>query len=579
MKRLAGYLTPYSWLLVLLAALIIGQTFANLSLPDLMADIVNKGIVGQDTGLIFTYGLEMLAITLAGGLCTVGVGYLASRIGTGVARTLRDRIFRKIEGFSLVEFNHFSTASLITRTTNDIQQIQTVLIILLRMAAMAPFMAAIAIFKGYQIAPSMAWIMAVSIVVLVVMIIAIFATALPRFAKVQELVDRLNLVTREILTGLRVIRAFDKEKTEEEKFRIANQDLTDLNLFVNRIMVVLQPGMTFILNVTMVAVVWVGAHEIDYGHILIGDMLAFMQYAMQAIFAFLMISIIFIMVPRASISAGRVADVLETEPTITDPEKPRAAAHKGGQVEFRNVSLKYRGAQEPALQGISFTAIPGQTTAIVGSTGSGKSTLLALIPRFYDVTEGQVLVDGVDVREMTQVDLRSRIGYMSQKAMLFSGTVKENISYGRPEATAEEVAHASEVAQSADFIANLADKLESPIAQAGANLSGGQKQRLAIARALARKPEIYLFDDTFSALDFKTDAALRKALVSETSGKTVIVVAQRISTIMHAEKILVLDSGKLVGEGTHKELLRTSQVYREIASSQLSERELRESEK
>ena len=579
MKRLSGFLTPYTWLLLLLAALIIGQTYANLSLPDLMADIVNKGIVGQDTGLIFTYGLQMLLITFAGGLCTVGVGYLASRIGTGVARTLRDRIFKKIEGFSLVEFNHFSTASLITRTTNDIQQIQTVLIILLRMAAMAPFMAVIAIFKGYQIAPSMTWIMAVSIAALIAMIIAIFSVALPRFTKVQELVDRLNLVTREILTGLRVIRAFDKEKTEEEKFRAANQDLTDLNLFVNRIMVVLQPGMTFILNVTMVAVVWVGAHEIDYGHILIGDMLAFMQYAMQAIFAFLMISIIFIMVPRASISAGRVADVLEMDPTITDPEKPVAAPRKGGQVEFRNVSLMYRGAEQPALQGISFTAVPGQTTAIVGSTGSGKSTLLTLIPRFYDATEGQVLVDGVDVRDMTQADLRSRIGYMSQRAMLFSGSVKENISYGRPEASESEVTHAAEIAQSADFIANLEGKFESPVSQAGSNFSGGQKQRLAIARALAKKPEIYLFDDTFSALDFKTDAALRKALVTETAGKTVIVVAQRISTIMHAEKIVVLDAGKIVGQGTHKELLQTSQVYREIASSQLSERELADSKK
>ncbi len=574
MTHLAHYLKPYAWQLVLLCLLILGQTTANLALPDYMANIVNKGVVGQDTAQIYIYGLTMLVITLLGGLCTIGVGYLAARIGTGVCRSLRDDIFEKIESFSLVEFNHFSTASLITRSTNDIQQIQTVLVILLRLALMAPFMGVLAIIKAYATAPSMTWIMAIAVSALVGIITLIFAIALPRFTKVQELVDRLNLVTREILTGLRVIRAFDKEKHEEVKFNTANQELTDLNLFINRVMVILQPAMMLIMNVTMVAVVWVGAHEIDMGRIQIGDMLAFMQYAMQAIFAFLMISIIFIMVPRASVSAERVADVLETEATVKDPEEPVSAPKRGGRVEFKNVSFAYRGAEEPVLHDISFVAVPGETTAIVGSTGSGKSTLINLIPRFYDATEGAVLVDGLDVRAMKQADLRERIGYVSQRSMLFSGSIRENITYGRPDAAPDEVAHAAEIAQAADFINSLPDALESHIAQAGANVSGGQKQRLAIARALAKKPDVYVFDDSFSALDFKTDAALRHALASETKGKTVIIVAQRISTIMNAEKIIVLDRGRVVAEGKHRDLLQNSSVYREIASSQLSEREL-----
>lgn len=574
MLRLARYLKPYAWQLFFLCVLVFCQTMANLALPDYMAKIVNKGIVGQDTATIYSYGLMMLVVTLLGGICTVGVGYLASRIGTGLSRTLRDDIFEKIEGFSLVEFNRFSTASLITRSTNDIQQIQMVIVILMRMALMAPFMGVVAIWKAYGTAPSMTWIMAVAVTALVAMIATIFAIALPRFAKVQGFVDKLNLVTRELLTGLRVIRAFDKEKYEEAKFKRANQELTDLNLFVNRIMVILQPAMMLIMNVTMVAVVWVGAHQIDMGKIEIGDMLAFMQYAMQAIFAFLMISIIFIMVPRASVSAGRVADVLETEATVKDPKNPIKAPKHGGQVEFKHVSFVYSGAEAPVLEDVSFIAVPGETTAIVGSTGSGKSTLINLIPRFYDATSGEVLVDGVDVRAVSQHDLRERIGYVSQRAMLFSGSVKENITYGRADATDVEVTHAAETAQATDFITNLAEGFESPIAQAGANVSGGQKQRLAIARALAKKPEIYIFDDSFSALDFKTDAALRTALVKETKGKTVIIVAQRISTIMNAEKIVVLDAGKVVAQGTHRDLLRNSPVYREIASSQLSEKEL-----
>jgi ATP-binding cassette subfamily B protein len=574
MIRLATYLKPYAWQIVILLALTIGQVVANLSLPDYTAHIVNDGIVGQNTEAIYHYGLIMLCIALVGGVLTIGAGYFAARIGTGFARNIRDGVFAKIEGFSLVEFNTFSTASLITRSTNDIQQIQMVLIMLLRIALMAPFMGIIAIVKAYGLAPSMTWIMAVSVVALVAVIALIFSIALPRFKKLQKLVDGLNLVTREILTGLRVIRAFDKEKYEEDKFRKSNEELTSLNLFVNRLMALLQPAMMLILNITTIAIVWLGAYQIDAGNLAIGNMLAFMQYAMQAIFAFLMISIIFIMVPRAAVSAGRVAEVLASEPVVRDPKNPRTATGRGGRVEFKNVTFAYAGAEEPVLEDISFSAVPGETTAIVGSTGSGKSTLINLIPRFYDVTGGEILVDGVDVRELMQEDLRSRIGYVPQKAMLFSGTVKENIVYGNPEAAESEVAHAATVAQASDFINDLEGTFESHIAQAGANISGGQKQRLSIARALAKKPEIYLFDDSFSALDFKTDAVLRQALRSETKGKTVIIVAQRISTIMNAEKIIVLDEGKIVGEGTHAQLMQDSPVYREIASSQLSEHEL-----
>ena len=574
MAKLLKYFKPYIWPLVFLIILTFGQTMANLALPDYMASIVNQGIVGKNPGVIYHFGLIMLLVTFAGGLATIGVGYLASKIGTGFSRKIREILFTKIESFSLIEFNKFSTASLITRSTNDIQQIQTVLIMLLRLVLMAPFMGVIAIIKAYGLAPSMTWIMAVSVVALVAIIAVIFKIAMPKFTKLQKLVDKLNLVTREMLTGLRVIRSFGKEKYEENKFRQANQELTDVNLFVNRLMVILHPTMMFILNITVIAIVWFGAHQIDAGILQIGSMMAFMEYAIQAIFAFLMISAIFIMIPRASVSANRIAEVLESEATIKDPKHPIKPKKLGGRVEFKDVTFSYAGSEEPVLQHLSFVAVPGQTTAIVGSTGSGKSTVVNLIPRFYDVTAGQVLVDGVDVREMSQEELRSRIGYISQKAILFSGTIRENIKYGMPEANDQDVMQAAEIAQASEFIEELEEKFESHVAQAGANVSGGQRQRLAIARALAKNPEIFIFDDSFSALDFKTDAALRKALQSQTKGKTVLIVAQRISTIMRAEKIIVLDAGKIVGEGTHSELLRDSLVYREIASSQLSEQEL-----
>ncbi len=575
MTKLLKYFKPYIGLLILMAVLIFCQASATLALPDYMARIINQGIIGQNTKLILHTGLIMILITIGGGLATVGVGYLASKVSAGFAKDLRNEVFTKVENFSLVEINKFSTASLITRTTNDIQQIQIVFAMLFRIALMAPLMGILATVKAYQLAPSMTWIMAVAVVALIFIIALLFKIVVPKFSQLQKLVDKLNLVTREILTGLKVIKAFNKEKYEEEKFNKVNQDLTKLYLFVNRLMTILQPVMMLIMDFMMIAIVWFGARQIALGSFQIGSLLAFLQYSMQAVFAFLMISIIFIAIPRASVSADRIIEILETDVQIKDPIKPVKVPKRGGKVEFKNVTFAYPGALEPVLYNISFVALPGQTTAIVGSTGSGKSTIINLIPRFYDVTEGQILVDEVDVRLMKQHDLRARIGYVSQKAMLFSGTIEENIAYGNPNATQEEIFRAAATAQALEFIKELEQKFKSSVSQAGSNFSGGQKQRLAIARALAKNPELYLFDDSFSALDFKTDAALRNALRQETQGKTVIIVTQRIGTIMDADKIIVIESGKIVGQGKHQELLKTCKVYQEIAASQLSPEELK----
>ena len=574
MTKLLKYLTPYIWQLLALFALTYGQASATLALPDYMAKIINQGIMSQNVGVIFHSGLIMILITIAGGLAMVGAGYLSSRIGTGFARDLRTMVFTKVENFSLAEFNKFSTASLITRSTNDIQQIQQVTIMLCRVALLAPLMGVISTFKAYHLAPSMTWIMAVAVGALIAIVLALFYLVIPQFTKLQKLVDKLNSVTREILTGLRVIRAFGKEEYEAQKFNKVNQDLTRLHLFVNRLMVILQPVMMLIMNFMMIAIVWFSAHHIGAGNLQVGNMLAFLQYSMQAVSAFLMISIIFISLPRAAVSANRIVEVLETESQIQDPVSPVKAPRRGGKVEFRDVTFTYPGAAEPVLHNISFVALPGETTAFVGSTGSGKSTIINLIPRFYEVTEGQVLLDDVDVRAMRQKDLRARIGYVSQKAMLFSGTIKDNIIYGNPRASQEEILQAAATAQALEFIKELEQKFDSSIAQAGSNFSGGQKQRLAIARALAKNPELYLFDDSFSALDFKTDTALRHALKKEAQGKTVIIVTQRIATIMNADKIIVIDQGEIVGQGTHKNLLRTCKIYREIAASQLAPEEL-----
>ena len=575
MGKLLKYLSSYSLMIVALVALVYGQTTASLALPDYMATIINKGIVPGDIHQIYTTGARMLVVALLGGLCTIGVGFFAARIATGFAKKVRDAVFLKTESFSQAEFNKFTTASLITRATNDVQQIQQVSVLLLRIGLIAPFMGVGAVVKAYKLAPSMTWIMTVAVLALVVIIVTLFGIALPRFKKLQKQVDALNKVTREILTGLRVIRAFNQQSHEERRFDIANRRLTDLNLTVNRLMVVLQPAMTLIMSLSALVIVWVGAYKISAGTLQIGNLLAFMQYAMQTILAFLMLSIVFIFVPRAWVSVDRVSELLGTTPAIRDPKNPQpVVANQGGRVDFQDVSFTYAGAEVPALCHINFSALPGQTTAIVGSTGSGKSTLASLIARFYDADSGHVLVDGQDTRSILLADLHAKIGYAPQKSVLFSGTITSNVKYGVPRATAAEIAHATEVAQASEFVDGLEKGFDHQISQGGSNVSGGQKQRLSIARALAKKPEIYIFDDSFSALDFTTDAKLRQALRPETKGKTVLVIAQRIGTIIDADKIIVLDGGEIVGQGTHAELLRTCRVYREIAESQLSEAEL-----
>jgi ATP-binding cassette subfamily B protein len=503
------------------------------------------------------------------------VGYIAARVGTGFSKSLRNDVFSKVESFSLTEFNKFSIASLITRSTNDIQQIQMVLTMMFRMVISAPITGVVAVIKASQIAPSMTWIMWVAVVALIVMIAIMFVMALPKFEIIQKLTDKLNLVTRENLTGLRVIRAFNTEKDEEKKFDKVNRELMKVNLFVNRLMVFLQPAMMLILNLTTIAIVWTGSHLVETGNLQIGDMMAFMQYALQVIIAFLMVSMLFILIPRASVSAKRILEVLETKPVIIDPKKPKKPKKEiRGIVEFKNVTFAYPDADIPVLQNISFQAKPGETTAIIGGTGSGKSTIVNLIPRFFDVTSGSILVDRIDIREMEQSELRKKIGYIPQKGILFSGTVESNIKYGAPDISEEEVKKAAEIAQASEFINKLEKKYKANIAQGGTNVSGGQKQRLSIARALATRPEIYIFDDSFSALDFKTDSKLRKELKKETKDSTVIIVAQRISTVLDADQIVVLEDGKVVGIGRHKELMKTCKVYREIALSQLSEQEL-----
>ena len=574
MRKLVPYFAPYILWLLVLVGLVYGQVSATLSLPDYMANIVNKGIVEANSSYILHTGLRMLLITLLGGLCTIGVSFTAARIAAGFVRRLRLGLFSRVENFSLNEFNTFSTASLITRATNDMQQLQQTLVLLLRMALVAPFMGIGAIIKAHQLAPQMSWIMALAIGILVVIINLLFFIVVPKFKKIQELVDRLSLIMREMLTGIRVIRAFDKESYEEKIFDVANRASVKLNLFVNRAMIILQPTMMLVMSLTSLAIIWIGAHYVDTKTLQLGSLLAFMQYAIQAVMAFLMLSFIFILAPRALVSANRINEVLASDPTILDPKTPHTLPPSGkGQIEFQDVSFGYHDSEKPVLEHISFTARPAETTAIVCGTGSGKSTLINLIPRLYDATEGAILLDGVDIREATQADVRSRIGYATQKATLFSGTIASNIGYGRS-LPQEQIAKAAKVAQATEFIDELPKKYKAPVARGGSNLSGGQKQRISIARAIAKQPAVYIFDDSFSALDMKTDAALRLELAKETAGKTVIIVAQRISSIMHADQIIVLDDGKIVANGTHQSLLALSKVYREIAESQLSAAEL-----
>ncbi|TWP28930.1 ABC transporter ATP-binding protein [TM7 phylum sp. oral taxon 348] len=575
MKHILRIFSGYWLMFIILVGFTYAMVMANLWLPDKMSEIVNNGIIKQDMPAIWHNGLAMILVTAAGGLCSIIIGFLASRIATGMAQKLRTELFERVESFALADFNKFSTASLITRSTNDIQQIQMTSILLLRLALMAPIMAIGGLQKAIHNAPNLSWIIALAVSVLLVVIAVLFVIAVPRFKKLQTLVDKLNLVTRENLVGLKVIRAFHNEKIEQKKFQQANTELNKMDLFVNRLMMLLDPIMTLVMNFSSVAIVWFGAHLISSGNLQIGNMMAFLEYAMQVIISFLLLSMVFIMVPRAAVSVKRVGEVLDTLPSIVDPQSPQQLPHDAtGKIEFKDVTFTYPDADLPVLSSINFTAEPGQTTAFIGSTGSGKSTLINLIPRFYDVSAGQILLDGVDIRQLKLEDLYDQIGYVPQKGVLFSGTIASNIKYGNAKASQKLVEKSAKIAQAAEFISELKNGYKNDIAQGGSNVSGGQRQRLSIARAIAVEPNVYIFDDSFSALDFKTDAKLRLALAKETKHKTVLIVGQRINTIMNADKIIVLDEGKIVGQGTHQELMKNCEVYQEIAASQLSEDDL-----
>lgn len=530
-----------------------------------------------ETTYILHTGAKMLALAFLGMAASILVGLLASRVGAGVGRRLRENVFRKVVGFSNAEFDKFSTASLITRSTNDIQQIQLLLVMILRMVLYAPIMAIGGIWKVFHTNVDMSWIIGLAVAVIIVIVGFLFLVVMPKFKLIQNQVDKLNLVSREILTGLSVIRAFGTQKYEEERFDDANKALTKTNLFVNRAMTFMMPLMMFVMNSIAVLIVWVGGHSINDGAMQVGDMMAFIQYTMQIIMAFLMICMISVMLPRAAVSAGRVDEVLTSETMIHDPKNPSHIPKEGkGKIVFDHVSFRYPGAEEDVLHDISFTAEPGKTTAFIGSTGCGKSTLVNLIPRFYDVTDGKITIDGKDIRNVSQHELREKLGYVPQKAVLFSGDIASNILYGNPDGSEAEMTEAATIAQATEFIEQKKKKYKSTISQGGSNVSGGQKQRLSIARAIAKHPDIYIFDDSFSALDYKTDATLRAKLKEKTSESTVMIVAQRISTILHADQIIVLDDGQIVGKGTHKELLKNCEAYYQIASSQLSENELEE---
>ncbi|MDB8545714.1 ABC transporter ATP-binding protein [Turicibacter sanguinis] len=572
MLKLFKGLKPY-WLMVVgVLILVFISTMTDLALPDLMSDIVDTGIVQGDVSYILGRGGVMLAVALLGTVCIICSSYLSSRIGIGFSRDLRKKVFEKVESFSLTEVNTVGTASLITRTTNDINQVQQVTIMMMRMMLSAPLMIVGALIMALRKDVGLSTIILVVIPIIVVVIGVIAKFTMPMFEKMQKRIDKLNLVVRENLTGIRVVRVFNKVDFEQKRFNQASSDLSRVATTANRLMGSLMPLMMLILNISIVAVLWFGGIRINEGSFQVGDLMAFIQYLTQVLFSMLMLTMMFVLIPRAQASAVRINEVLEMESPIQNPANGAQPSLKGV-VEFKNVAFGYEGAEEHAISNISFKANPGETTAIIGGTGSGKSTLLNMIPRFYDAAEGEVLVDGVNVREMNQALLRSKIGYVPQKAILFTGTIRDNIRYGKEDATDEEIKHALDIAQATDFVSKMPDGLESPIAQGGTNVSGGQKQRLSIARAIVRKPEIYLFDDSFSALDFKTDAQLRAALKAETKEATVIIVAQRVSTVMDADRILVMDEGRIAGCGTHEELLATNEIYQQIVESQLKQGE------
>ena len=574
MIRILRFLKPYRGFIAIVLVLAFLQSLANLYLPTLMADIIDTGVVKNDVNYILRVGGLMLLITLGGAICAIAGAFFASRTAVGFGRIIRSKLFTHVEQFTLHEFDTVGTASLITRTTNDTNQVQQVLVIILTIMITAPMMAIGGIILAMGQDVSLSWVLVAAVPILVASIVLIMAKAIPLFRIMQVKLDKLNLILDEGLTGVRVIRAFDRTDHERRRFDMANLDLTDTAITVNRIVATLWPVMMLVLNLSTVAILWFGSIRIDNGQMQVGALFAFLQYALQILFSMLMLSMLFIMLPRATASAARINAVLEMQPEITDPAQARNTGELRGYVDFQDVTFSYPGAEEPALSHVSFSARPGQITAIIGGTGAGKTTLINLIPRFYDVDSGHVLVDGVDVRELTQEELRAKIGLVPQTAVLFSGTVAENIRFGEETASDEEVRHAAEVAQASEFITGMSDGFDATIAQGGTNVSGGQKQRLSIARALVRTPEIYIFDDSFSALDYATDAKLRAALRQQTTAATVLIVAQRVSTIMGADQILVLDEGRLVGTGTHHELMQTNEIYREIVLSQLSAEEI-----
>jgi len=571
--KLFEYIKPYAWALFWIVVFLFAQSIAELYLPTLMSDVVNKGMMKGDTGYIWKYGSYMLMVAFGSSICSMFGSYLSAVTGVGFGRDIRDKVFSHVESYSLNEFDKIGTASLITRTTNDITQVQNVTVMGLRFMIYAPIMCIGGIIMAFSKDRELTLILAVVLPVMLLVVLGVASVIVPLFRSMQAKLDKVSLVLRENLTGIRVIRAFNRLKKENERFKEANLDLTDTSIKVNKIMAVMQPVMIIMMNITSIAIIWFGGHRIAQNDMQVGDMMAFIQYAMMVMFSIIMVTIMFVMVPRAQASAVRINEVMDIKPLIADPLKGQKTNQEGN-IEFRDVTFSYPGAELPAVKNISFAARPGEVTAIIGGTGSGKSTLINLIPRFYDVDSGCILVDGVDVRQMEQKDLRAKIGLVPQTPILFSGTVSENIRYGKAEATEEEIIHAAEIAQASEFISQMEGKYESEISQGGTNLSGGQKQRLSIARALVRKPGIYILDDSFSALDFKTDAMLRAALRKETAASTVIIVAQRVGTVMDADRIIVLHAGEIVGMGKHKELLVTCEVYREIVSSQLSEEEI-----
>ena len=574
MRTVLKYYKRYVPLIILSLAFLFGQAMCELALPGYMSDIINNGIVMSDMDYIWRTGIIMIAVSCGSVICSIMGSFMAARIAAGSSRRIRRELFRKVTDFSAAELEEFSTASLITRSTNDVQMVQQATVMILRLACFAPIMGIGAMIRALNTSVSLSWTVGIALAAIVCIMLIAFFLVFPKFKVLQEKLDRLNLIMKERLEGMLVIRAFTTEKKEEGRFDDANRDLTKINIFVNRAMSFMMPALMFVMNAVSILIIWAGAHLVEAQDLMIGDMLAYLQYAMHVIMSFLYITMMFIMIPRAAVSAQRIGKVLDVDPAIKDSSDPKKIENPAGKVEFRNVSFAYPDADEKTLDDINFTAEPGKVTAIIGSTGSGKSTLLNLIPRFYDTTEGAVLVDGVDVKDMLQSDLRDMIGYVPQKGLLFSGTIASNLRYGREEASDEEIEEAAQTAQAMEFINDKEDGFDEEVSQGGTNVSGGQKQRLSIARALVKNAKIYLFDDSFSALDFKTNKALRKALREKVGDSTIIIVAQRINTVLDAEQIIVMDEGRMAGIGTHEQLMQTCSVYKEIALSQLSEEEL-----